>query len=656
MGYVLNTTNWFRSIPGDYFDARFNSIILEHLVQWARGKSDLWNPAFFYPFQGVLAWSDNHFGTGIFYGLFRLAGLGRESAFIGWFVIGSVLNYWASYYVLRQLGYSVIASGAAAFVYAFNLTAIAQESHAQLLYRFAIPFAALAQYEFINTKDARYLFRTIIFVSIQFFCSIYLGFFLVYLLFAMLLGYLVSGRYAIHGWTRSALLRDHARPGYIWHFVVASVSIIFLAMLLTKYQSIAAQYAFKRAASEILHMLPEPQSYLVADRSSLTGWIGRNISIAYYRQEKQLFFGVGVWLVTFIGLWTIWVRRLKCSLGKVASVALIALIVFTLRIDEYSLYKFVLNAPGVNSIRAISRLALVMLFPLSILVAAAFEGMFSSNFGTVIKNWIVTIMIVAVTIETIYYIPYNLPRTEWTQRQDRLRELVKGEIPSDAILYVTNSAEDRWKDLAEVDGIIFAQDLELPTLNGYSGNAPPGGYLEPHPCIDFRSRLNSYFRLYPESPFSKDEIEKRTKVISPELCPSVPVLITETIFDMDAIKDVQLKLTETSREGRLAVIVSIVNNSTVQLHSQNRNNPIRLSWAFVPVNSSGDAVNPPRWDPRKDVYLSLAPGQIHDEILTVDMPKTPGRYRFEVNLVQEGKYWFHDLGMKIPYITIDVPQ
>jgi len=64
-GYIMHTTDWLRAIPGDLFDARFNSVILEHLYQWVRGEvPKLWSPAFFYPFENVLAFSDNHFGSG----------------------------------------------------------------------------------------------------------------------------------------------------------------------------------------------------------------------------------------------------------------------------------------------------------------------------------------------------------------------------------------------------------------------------------------------------------------------------------------------------------------------------------------------------------------------------------------------------------------
>ena len=98
VGHLMQSIDWFRAIPGDLVDARFNSIILEHLYQWVQGQTpSLWSPRFFYPFENVLAFSDNHFGSGWAYILFRFAGLSREYAFLGWFLVGNLLNFWVSY-------------------------------------------------------------------------------------------------------------------------------------------------------------------------------------------------------------------------------------------------------------------------------------------------------------------------------------------------------------------------------------------------------------------------------------------------------------------------------------------------------------------------------------------------------------------------------
>lgn len=96
LGYALRSVDFFSAVPGDLKDARFNSVILEHVFRWAIGhEKSLWSPTFFYPFEHVLAFSDNHFSSSIFYIVLRLAGLEREAAFNGWFLIGNGLNFLA---------------------------------------------------------------------------------------------------------------------------------------------------------------------------------------------------------------------------------------------------------------------------------------------------------------------------------------------------------------------------------------------------------------------------------------------------------------------------------------------------------------------------------------------------------------------------------
>jgi hypothetical protein len=103
-GYLMKAVDGFQATPGDLIDARFNSVILEHLYNWLKlglgdNWTDIWSPAFFYPYQNVLAFSDNHFGTAASYILLRYIGLSREISFSGWYVIGFCLNFACSYLV-----------------------------------------------------------------------------------------------------------------------------------------------------------------------------------------------------------------------------------------------------------------------------------------------------------------------------------------------------------------------------------------------------------------------------------------------------------------------------------------------------------------------------------------------------------------------------
>ena len=90
---ILPPVDWLKAIPGDLGDARFNSVILEHSYKFLfEAGSNFWSPEFFYPFPGVLAFSDTHLGSVWSYVILRGLGLDREHAFQWWIIVGMCLN------------------------------------------------------------------------------------------------------------------------------------------------------------------------------------------------------------------------------------------------------------------------------------------------------------------------------------------------------------------------------------------------------------------------------------------------------------------------------------------------------------------------------------------------------------------------------------
>jgi hypothetical protein len=62
--------------------------------------------------------------------------------------LGFLFNYIAAVYVLKKLGFKPLAVGAAAFFFSFGLPLLAQENHAQLIYRCGVPVACYFLWEF----------------------------------------------------------------------------------------------------------------------------------------------------------------------------------------------------------------------------------------------------------------------------------------------------------------------------------------------------------------------------------------------------------------------------------------------------------------------------------------------------------------------------
>lgn len=645
-GYVMHSIDWFRAIPGDLVDARFNSIVLEHVLKWLQGKvPDLWSPTFFYPFENVLAFSDNHFGTFWSYAIARIAGLQREHAFLVWFIVGNVLNFWVSFYVFRKLGFSILAAAAGAFVFAFALPALPKEGHAQLIYRFASPLSFLAFFDFIQNKRLSSLARTLFWLAVQFFCSIYIGIFLVYLLLAVLIAFaLIKPRLLLVNWQRGWLSQEYAMR--LWSVALFFLSVLAILWLLHHYHAASVEYGIKRTATEILSMIPRPSSYLIADRSLLTGWLGQFVPQQLMRHELQMFFGLGVCVLAGVGIWQIWTTRSDNKIGLVAMISLFILIVMTLSVFGASFYRWMLYLPGVSSIRAVSRVVLIMLLPLGLLVAVCFDAALHKIRSTGVKWTVVAAITALLVVETIFYQPYNTPLGAWIQRQHALKNLLPLVVSDDAILYVTSTLANRGNDITEVDGVILAQDLGKPTLNGYSGNVPPG-YFRPDPCLDFKDRLRSYFEFAPKAAFNEDALFKRVLVISPEACPNLPAVQTNKLIDSAFARQIHLSISGEIAQRTLLAKVTIKNASDQALSSLSKRGPIRLSWRIVTLDDSGQIKNQPDLSPRKDLFFTLEPGMEQVESLLVEAPAQPGKYILQVSLVQEGVTWLHELGMQM---------
>ena len=653
-GYVMNATDWFKAIPGDLYDARFNSVILEHLFQWSKGEVlKLWSPAFFYPFENVLAFSDNHFGSGAIYILFRALGQPREQAYLYWFVVGNILNFGVAYYVFRRLGFSVIAAGAGAFVYAFGLPALLKEAHAQLIYRFAIPLSFLSMYQYLQKKEPLRLAQTIFWLAIQFLCSIYLGIFLIYLLTALTFGY---------AWINSKCLFSRLSDGWKTQPInkrVLSISLLILSViaitaLLYKYQSVSRYYGFHRTIAEILSMMPQPSSYLIADRSRLTSWIGAYVTSTPMRHEQQMFFGVGLWVLALISIWRIYYGALHKNLGRLALITLLILIISTLSIHDFSVYKLFLYLPGVSSVRAVSRIVLVMLLPLGILAAIAMEYAISLRSNSIVRVIIVCVFILLLVLETVFYCPYSVQISKWYARQVQLKELLPKSLNKDDVLFVTGKPGDFQDGVIELDAMILAQDLGVATLNGYSGNFPKG-YVEPYPCVSYQNRIASFFEMNKNTVLDQNQLNSRIRQISLFKCPVEPARIGNFAINHAIASKVILTSTSEIKSDQLYVVVSITNTGDQIFSTLSTKGPVRLSWRFVPLRPNGSPVANPEWTPRKNLYFALKKDQTELEILELALPKIRGKYLFEMSLVQDGVAWFHDLGMPTSQQIIEIP-
>ena len=525
-GYLLPAVGNFTMIPGDLGDARFNSVILEHGFQWLTGQAaHLWSPEFFYPYERVLGLSDNHFGSLWSYSLLRSLGLPREMAYLGWYMFGFLLNFLACAWVLRQAKFSPLASALGAFVFTFALPVLHQEGHAQLVYRFAIPVACFFWYQALVLREKVSIAQAIFWCAVQFICSIYLGVFLVYCLTAMalacwLLRLFGQSRHSkkdslvVAGISNSKIsTQKSADPSsrmWLW-YAAAFGGIVFVFLLLRQYKMIAADYQLTRPIDDLRSLIPSLHSYLLADNSGLTRWVGSWLAYFPTRSEHQLFLGLGVFVFCVLGAW-------RNHLGRVFFVTLLLLVGLTTMVAEQSLYLLLLKIPGFYAIREVSRIILVMLFPVAVLVAIGVDRLLRLTlpWGMMPRGLFIVVIVVSLTIETAYYVPHHAAVQTWQDRQRGLRSLIRDELPKDTILFVTQRQAEPFY-ITELDAMIYAQDHQLATLNGYSGSTLPG-YAHPDPCLPSDARLQGYFFVRGLSEAKQNELLSRLRVVALQAC------------------------------------------------------------------------------------------------------------------------------------------
>ena len=493
----------------------------------------LWSPGFFYPFEKVLGFSDNHFATFWVYAAARAFGAVREDAFLVWFLVGNTLSFVSCLWVLKRFGFSAIAASCGAFAFAFSLPVLHQEGHAQLVYRFAIPLAVFAWWEVLAHRRFIGIFIALFWVAIQFLCSIYLGVFLGYLLAAMSLSFLVlscagylSGMLGAPKPKSLPLEADSAdswRVGERWRIVwiIGSVvAVILVAWMMKHYQSVSAEYQLSRPLDALDPLIPRLSSYLLADRSGLSSWLGSVVRDFPTRPEHQMFVGIGVFALALLGLGaSIFSKDVADKFGqfgRVSAASIVVLMAMTMVVSGHSFYFWVIQIPGLDAIRAVTRIILVMLLPVAVLVAVGVQWITGMSRSLGVRSAVAALVVIGLTAETISYQSHQSAKETWEMRQRLLGQAVAAALSPGSILYVTQRMEEPFY-LTELDAMIYAQDHHLKTLNGYSGSTPPG-YKYPEPCVDVASRLEGYFNFRNVPAEDRERLIKQVRLVQLQPC------------------------------------------------------------------------------------------------------------------------------------------
>ncbi len=650
--YQLKANAYFTAVPGDLIDARFNSVVLEHVYLWLTGATpDVWSPGFFYPVANVLALSDNHFGSILPYAAFRWWGLDRSEALSAWLMLGGVLNYACAYVAARSLGLRPSGAGAAAFVFAFSLPVLAQQAHAQFAFRMFVPLLFLTFSRWLQHGRPSSLAWSSLLFAAQVYCAIYTGVFAAYLLLAMTAAWLLLGRgRTLAAQVRASFGRNELGRTLASLAVVLASAIAVLA-LLRSYHAVTEVQGFVRPRDEILGMLPRVWSYLIADFSPLTRFIGGSIGDISMRHEHQLFLGLGVLLFAVVGLLVALRRIADAELGMLAGLATLVLVICTLNVSNVSLYRVFLHLPGIDSIRAVTRVMLVMVMPIGLLAGIGFQRvlLLASRRGTWTGALACVVAFVLLTAESVTFQAGHATFAQWQQRQVAFAARVPASARQGDVLFADRSAEAPYLD--DLDAMIYAQDHGMFSVNGYSGYVPKGAGVS-GPCESPEGFARAFGAVNGLAAPAIETLSHRLVLVPLGDCSGGRMSRMSGRVASGVAEHLRLDITGTTiQPGQVAFTLTLANGSDGVLSTREvLGRDVLLSWRFIPDGRDERAVD---WDARQALVLELAPGDQAE--LHVKAPVASGSYTLEASLVQETMFWFHDEGMRIPSVHVEVP-
>ena len=458
---------------GDICDHRFNMFIMEHGYQWLIGQVPrFWDADIFFPASAnTIAFSDHHVGNLPLYALVRTLGLGREAAMAAWMAAVCALNYAAAAWVLVRLTGSALGAAMGAYFFAFGMPMIGQAQHPQLFPRYFVPLAVWYLLQAIASQRTWPLVALGLMVVGQLYTGMYIGIFLVEVLACLALAqWLYPGtRAAFTAW----LLPRALAPWLLRLGLLFGAALALLPVALPYLR--AFHQLGGRSWPLVISMVFTPLSLILPPNHTLL-WSQLEWFVPFQgtHGEHRAFIGASL-----LGLALIYARLRRSGHGlrdeTLLWTTLIGVLIaglLTSRLSKtLSLYWFLYLLPGVGSLRAITRIMLVLQFPLALLLALTTRAL-ADRAALLARPWLqVALGPALLVLLALDQLVVDYPRYPVDADAARIAGYVEE----------LRQQPPGWKAFAIVgpafivnatDSLLVAQDSRRPTASGYSGNFP----------------------------------------------------------------------------------------------------------------------------------------------------------------------------------------
>lgn len=455
-------------VPGDPGDVRFVHYCIEHTWAWLTGHPlhrRFFDLPFYFPAPNAGAYSDVLLGVAPPYWVMRALGAGPDAAYVGWLLCSTALNAAAGTWFLRSaLGVRWLAAASGAVLIAAGAPRIHLLDHPQLIGAYG-SLAAVALLAKALRAPGSWRARCAwmgagIAAAAQAWASYYLWWFLAFAA-AIALGVALCGRT-----TRAAVLESLGRD---W-MVIAGAGALSAALtfpLLRAWWSAAQVVGFRNAHDVFL---ARGQSWVNVGPDSwwYGGLVRRLQGLRSQTNEQQ--FGVGLLTLGVAGV-GFWRARHRGGVMVLAITAL-ALVLLATQVGPWRaaspwtvVYAVV---PGARAIRAVPRVGQVVLLGWAAGLALAIDAVSRAR------------PFAAAALALLCLLEQGVSYRHFVPALDRARvNQIAREVDPGCAAFVYTPAPDGWPPWhAQIDALWVTDTARVPTLNGYSGNAPPGWSLE----------------------------------------------------------------------------------------------------------------------------------------------------------------------------------
>ena len=497
-GFALGFVIFFRAqifsrfdlLFGDRGDTRFVLFIHEHVFRALLGRSDFLSPPFFYDLTNTLSFSDAFLLNQIIYAPMRGLGADPYLALLLTILTLSAAGYAFLYALLRRFGrVSIITSAFAAFVFTFANNLYVNANHLQLFTIYYVPIVAYLTIYAI-TEIHKHKNRSLIAGSsagflygLLFSTGFYMAWFfgLGLLIFAPVFTFV--SWHAVREW----FVAGRARIGvlvlaFVDGFVIGLVPFILIYIPVLKIARDFGEY-----------LLYAPTFTDIANLSANLVWADLLDKIGLLPEERisgggEQSFALtpGIQLLTILSLlvglrsryWEIGNRNSVTRAVVIAGpVACIALFCVTIKIHDQSMFLVLFKlVPGASAIRSGYRAMLVANFFAAVSVALAIGriSLMSSRYSEAdLKIKLTRLAAVALMVLGVAE-QVNLTQNSLVSRElERAQFANVSAAPTDCKSFYVASEPQKLDTIVQIDAMLIAQRVGLPTLNGYSGNLPP---------------------------------------------------------------------------------------------------------------------------------------------------------------------------------------